>query len=187
MRPRVKKVLKWFGLTLVFLMIFAVILRLVIFDLVNVAGDEMWPGVGKDAWLLVNRRASPQRGDLVVVKTKDGYVARRVVALPGEKLALPDGRPVVPGHEAKYLQVREVTLGGQQYLIWRETIDGRSWEILDDKRRRMVDVAEKDVGDGYFVMADNREHASDSRHFGVVKRADVRGVVSWQVTEGERP
>src|SRR5689334_7347119 len=62
-------------------------------------GPEMEPGFGRGARLLVDRRRTPERGDVVVVLSKEigQFALRRVVGLPGDTYAFVGTRPVVNG------------------------------------------------------------------------------------------
>jgi signal peptidase I len=159
----------------------AVVLRLVVYDLARMDNFDMWPTCGHGAWILVNRHAEPRRGDMVAFDLAGtGRKVLRVIALPGEKVALRGGVPVVAGAAAERRGPRAVGRAS----VWDETLGGRTWPVVDGGRRR--DVAER-VADGYFVLADDRDRAPDSRDFGAVPRARIRGVVQLVLSHGDDP
>ncbi len=124
-----------------------------------VRGDSMSPGFKSGQMLLVSRRAlswdGPSRGDVVIVRDpRDPRrdFLKRVVGLPGEGVRLRDGMLFIGGeqHPEPYLGDGPATLG----------LEEKSWTL----------------GDGeYFVMGDNRMRSTDSRTFGPVGRASIRG------------
>src|SRR5437867_3719451 len=96
-RRRVGRVLGWIASVVLGIVAIGVILRLTIFDMVNGGGEDTWPSVGTNAWMLVNRRATIERGDLVVFSSGGKYFVRRVIGLPGETLSIVDAHPQIPG------------------------------------------------------------------------------------------
>ncbi|MDB9376122.1 signal peptidase I [Nodularia sphaerocarpa] len=117
------------------------------------------------------RFSEPQRGDIVVfspTKTlqdeqyNDAFI-KRIVALPGEKVELKDGKVYINNErleEVKYLDSQQrtaidvCTSGAQQaYLAQPETIPPNS----------------------YLVLGDNRNSSYDSRCWGVVPRGNIIG------------
>jgi signal peptidase I len=183
-----KRALAWLFIFLAFLVGVLLALRLFVFDLAQSVGDDMRPTLGRGAWLVVNRLAEPRRGDLIMMRRGDSeaFLVRRVVALPGERIAVVGGRPVVGTHEARQDDVRPIAIAGRMLTEMRETLDDRSWRVLVDKAQARKDLSEQRV-DGYFVMADNRDHGADSRDFGIVPRVRIRGVVFVKLSGGEGP
>jgi signal peptidase I len=172
---------KAMGLLVLALLVILVSLRLFVLDLVSVDAHDMVPTLGPGGWVIVNRRMDPKRGDLIMFRTKEGKdIIRRVVGLPGEKVGMQGILPVVDDTRAKHEEVRTFQDGGRKYRVLFEYLEGRAWEIIDDTYVTTPPWQERTIQGGYFVLADHREVGSDSRQFGVVPRADVRGVV-WRV------
>ena len=100
---------------------------------------------------------SPKRGEIIVFQfprdpTKD--FVKRVVGLPGEVIEMRDGRVFVDGN-----------LLEEPYLAAKDSTD-RVWDRL---------------GEGeYIVLGDNRSQSNDSRNWGPVPEANLRGKV-WMV------
>lgn len=104
---------------------------------------------------------APRRGEVIVFQFPDRNVnnpekdfVKRVVGLPGETIRMHDGE----------VFVNEVKLD-EPYL--------------DEKDRS--NAPELTLGEGqYYVLGDNRAHSNDSRAWGAVPRANLRGKV-WMV------
>ena len=102
---------------------------------------------------------TPERGDIVQIRHPDDehkLVVKRIVGLAGETISFKAGEVYIDGElfEEEYLSIETRTL-----------IDfGFSNSTL--------------VPEGaFFVLGDNRLHSTDSRHYGVVPRELVMGVV----------
>jgi signal peptidase I len=92
----------------------------------------------------------PGRGEVWLLDGPDGPVIKRVVGLPGERLAQRNG---------------EMQLNGQRlqepFLQQFDQGDGGPWES----------------GDGFLVLGDNRRESRDSRVWGPLPLAAFRGKV----------
>lgn len=149
----------------------------------------MEPLLGKDDGFLVSRRAfdfsPPRRGDVIAlwVPSRNINFVKRIVALPGEKVALHHGRVFING---KALPRTPLT-----------SVD--ALEIMPDVHRFHVvreslgdngpgdEMAEVTVPAGhYFVLGDNRDNSLDSRFaaIGFIDRKDITGPVVLRVWDG---
>lgn len=125
---------------------------------VRVEGTSMLPMLEDQDRLFINkiayRMGDIQRGDVVVFEYprdhSKSYI-KRVIALPGDKLRIEDGRVFVNGKRLS-----------EPYVPSRFT-DDRS-------QAEMVLPANE-----YFVMGDHRSISSDSREFGPVDRGLIYG------------
>jgi signal peptidase I len=120
---------------------------------IKVVGISMQPTYPDGAFSLVNKlayvRHVPERGDVIAIRgeSRGIYYMKRIVALPGERLAVIDGDLVVNGKplEEPYVEA------------------GVPWQI---KRLHLKE-------DEYFVIGDNRPLSS----FGPIKREQIVGKV----------
>lgn len=133
----------------------------------EVVGTSMFPTYQNGEHLIANkviyRFSKPQRGDVIIFKYSDTQdFIKRIIALPGETVALRDGRYFVNNKlldESAYLDSTVYTSGGE-YL----------------KEGEEITVPE----DMYFVSGDNRPHSSDSRTFGPIDFNNIKGKV-WVI------
>ena len=129
---------------------------------VNIVGDSMEPTLEDNDKILINklsyRFASPKRFDVIVYKQSGKehsyYTIRRVLALPGEKIQIKDGKVYINGKEIK----ERVKL-----------------EPMDNGGLAMEEI-ELDEGE-YFVLGDNRNGSEDSRfaNVGNIVEEDIIG------------
>ena len=152
-------------------------------------------------WRLPGLR-DPQRGDVVVftvARGRNGKVrpadahpdlprdrfVKRIVGVPGDTIEVRDGVLFVNGAAASVADAGEVFQdeNGRTLRRLREDLAGYSHEILDDPRapgpaRRPIQV---EPG-RYFMMGDNRDYSNDSRNWGTVRLAELKGpafVLYW--------
>ncbi len=129
-----------------------VILRTFIATPVRVNGDSMDPTLKNGETMILNKigmkTSGIKRWDIVVLKTGDAYLIKRVIALPGETV--------------KYEE-------GKLYINNKETKDKYSLTKTDDFKERQMEK------DEYYVMGDNRSVSQDSRIIGPIKKKEIIG------------
>ena len=99
---------------------------------VRADGDSMLPTYSSGRLTLVNRmayvRSRPRRGDIVAIRLAGPSVVyiKRVIGLPGERLAVLDGQVLINGepllepyvrHQRRLWQLDELTLGPDEYYV----------------------------------------------------------------------
>lgn len=143
----------------------------------------------------------PQRGDVVVFTVaRDGPAifpadqrpdlrreefVKRIVALPGDTVSVDDGTLRVNGEVVSQtpLQRRFDDDAGRTLRMRTEDVEGRAYTVLDDPLMTGLQQRPFQVPEGrYFLMGDNRDHSNDSRNWGTVKLAQIKGpafVLYW--------
>lgn len=127
-------------------------------------------------WRLA-RWGEPERGDIVILRSPETgeRLVKRVVGLPGDRLALRDGRLLIDGEAVGYTPANaDPGLAG-----FDEALPGRTHRVQYEPRgARARTLPEFRIPAGkFFVMGDNRDHSADSRYFGLVDRDLVMGEV----------
>jgi signal peptidase I len=128
--------------------------------------------------------AAPQRGDVVTFSSPAGgtRLIKRIVGLPGDRIAMRDGVVLLNGQPLAYTDPR--TVGERLAPGWpvdavraTEQLAGRPHLVqhLPAVAARR-DFAEREVPAGeYFVLGDNRDNSEDSRFIGTVPREKLIG------------
>ncbi len=126
----------------------------------NVEGASMQPTFLSGEYLIVDeisyRLQEPQRGEVVVFrypKDPSEFYIKRIIALPGETVAMKQGIVYVNGDKLEELYIPNGSFGE-----W--TSDPLT---LKDKE--------------YYLLGDNRTNSLDSRYFGPVDRKFIVGRV----------
>lgn len=154
----------------------------------QVASDSMLPTLEAGDRLFVNKLVAPERGEVVVFERAGERFVKRVVALPGERVAVRDGRVFVNGVAAEEWRTGtlRVDRAGRALAGLRERIGGIEHAVLDDPEAQRSDCDEVVPEGHYFVLGDNRDHSADSRNFGAIPREAIVGVVATLLGNGPR-
>lgn len=148
--------------TIVVALVISIVLYLFIMTPHEVIGSSMYPTYKDGEYLMANKIqykfSEPKRGDVIIFKYSDTQdFIKRIIGLPGDQVMLKDGYIYINGNkldESGYLDSSVYSNGGE-YLHEGETIT---------------------VSEGqYFVCGDNRQHSSDSRTFGPIEKAVIKG------------
>jgi signal peptidase I len=143
----------------------------------------------------------PRRGDVVVFTVaklggqtfpadrrpqlpREEFV-KRIVGLPGDRIEFRrdvvyvNGEPIEP----RPLPAEFVDDKGQALLQSEVTLGERTFVVLDDPRIKQPPPQPIVVEPGrYFMLGDNRDHSKDSRFWGTVRLAEIKGpafVLYW--------
>jgi signal peptidase I len=167
-------------------------LGLFAFDFPRTASDEMAPTLRKGDLLLACRLCGgPDRGDVVVFASPDekSLSIRRIVGAPGDRVEVrrgavfvngiplvdePGGRLELEGVEGKFESVVE-TVGAHKFVAIRDagvvSTANHPPQMLSDNE--------------YFVLADRRTLARDSRDYGPIKERNIRSTVKRVLHAGD--
>lgn len=154
----------------VIVFIIAFLLRYFVVQPYIVDGESMMPTYHNNEYLLAEKisyvTGEPKRGDVVIFrypKNPSVNYIKRIIGLPGEKIAISDNAVTVYNNDHPNGVVLD-----ESYLP-----TGTKTETYGET------VFKKTLSEGeYFVMGDNREHSSDSREWGVLPRENILGR-SW--------
>lgn len=200
------------GLTILYGVAFALLFRSFLFEPFHIPSGSMRATLLVGDYILVNKfsygysrysfpfgarinyfddrifGSLPERGDVVVFRhpknTRIDYV-KRVMALPGDRIQVRNGRVWLNGAELDYEKVTDwafqVTPNRTRLIArFRETLpDGASHEVLDISSDGFVDnTPTYTVPDGHvFVMGDNRDDSEDSRYYQEVGFIPIENVL----------
>ena len=143
------------GETIIPAIIIALLIHVFLAQATRVYGQSMEPNLHTDMRLVVEkvsyRLHSPERGDIVVLRVRpdDELLIKRVVGLPGDEVAIHDGRVYINGEPLDESYLNQETRG--------------------NLAPRVVPPLH------VFVMGDNRRASNDSRSFGPVHIDNILG------------
>ncbi len=127
--------------------------------------------------------ADPERGDIITCwSPKNGdRLVKRVVAIPGDTVAMTGGRLIINGVPLDYVRAsaeESEAIAGR--VFFTENLTGLQHTVAHDPQKRALrDFEPVEVGaDQYFLMGDNRDNSADSRYFGFLERSAVCGKVN---------
>jgi len=134
----------------------ALLINLFMAQATRVYGQSMEPNLRTDQRLIVEKLSyhlhPPRRGDVVVLKLhhdNSELLIKRIIALPGERVEIREGRVFINGQVLEEPYLDQLTAG---------------------------QMAPKAVPPLHvFVLGDNRGFSNDSRSFGMVSFSDIVG------------
>jgi len=137
-----------------------------------VEGSSMEPSLSDGDYLITEKLSykfgDPKRFDIIVFPYRHNssqYIVKRVIALPGERVAIKDG--------VVFINDEELT-----------DIYGKGTLAADKSLERGLLLG----ADEYFVLGDNREESIDSRNeeIGAVKREFIMGRVCFRMLPADK-
>ena len=181
-------ILSWLGAVLI---VIALVLKVVWFDVALMEHNGMAPTLVRDERILINRRASPDLGSIAVCQhpTEPAFVVGRVAATEGmtidslgPKLKL-DGEvvPFEPRGAAQFFSADDETT--HSLIFGDETIGPVTHDVFAEERGR-IRVRKTEVPPGkLYLLGDFRaSRGQDSRAFGVVDAEGCRGTIVFRLT-----
>lgn len=125
----------------------------------------------------------PERGDIVVFrfpKNPEVDYIKRVVGLPGDRIAYYQKKILVNGKPAKQEVLGEyqavgkgINMMGAKHIT--ENLTGVEHSILVNSNQPSVEGVFVVPEGHYFVMGDNRDNSNDSRYWGTVPEENLVG------------
>jgi signal peptidase I len=158
------------------------------------------------SWHLPALRA-PQRGEVVVfsvsVDGEDTHPAdlrpdlpredfvKRIIGLPGDRIDIVDGVVFVNGEPIAVHRTGERFTDdlGRRLDVEESAVGARRFAVLRDPEMRAYPATFEVEPGRYFMLGDNRDWSKDSREWGTVRRAEIKGPAfllywSWSFTGG---
>ena len=139
----------------------AVLVATLFLPILQISGDSMAPTLEHDEIVILLKTKEFNRGDLIGFYYQGKILLKRVIALPGDEVAIDaDGNVYVNGEFLEEPYVTEKGLGDCD-----------------------LEFPYKVSGTGYFVMGDQRSNSVDSRNsaIGAISRDDIIGRVFLRV------
>lgn len=136
-------------------------------------GDRLIVVKAPRTWArIIGKDYQPTRGEIIVFVKKDLLIGgdsgnkqliKRVIALPGERVAIKDGIVTVfsPSRPEGFVPDQEAAYGS---VIKKTSIDG-AWVVGANQ---------------LFVCGDNRDNSLDSRTFGPIDESDIVGTAKFR-------
>ena len=147
----------------IIIVIAVVLVRTFIITPVIVVGDSMVPTLKENQILLLNKLDYKlnkiERYDVVVIKTKNGEIIKRIIGLPGEVVEYKNNTLYINGKEEESIY----------------NFDTEDFTLED------IDKYDKIPQDKYLVLGDNRMVSSDSRIMGLIDKKDIIGSTSISI------
>jgi signal peptidase I len=117
----------------------------------------------------------PQRGDIVVFESAvaDKRLVKRVIGLPGDKVAMRDNRLWINGQPLEYRLLQQQA----DAVDYEEKLGELSYSIrINPNAHSFSGFEEVQVPAGHYLMlGDNRDNSADSRFIGFVPRDEIIG------------
>ncbi len=189
-------------------LLIVLVLRSFVAEPYQIPSESMVPALEVGDFVLVNKYAyglrlpvlktkildigAPQRGDIMVFVPPgdDRYFIKRVIGVPGDRIAYRNRRLTINGEPLDYDFVEELqqstSHGVLRIRAYEERLGDRSRIVYNYPQLRVAQPREWVVPeDGYFMMGDNRGRSEDSRKWGFAEEGEIVGkaVAIWMHKE----
>lgn len=152
MKDKVKAIMPYIIIVLV-----VIFIKVFVVTPIRVNGPSMLPTLHEKDIMILNKTAyyfsEPKRFDIVVINTKDNYIIKRIIGLPGEKIEYKDNVLYVNGEEVE------------------EPVEGLQTDDFTSEELGSKKVPEN----SYLVLGDNRPESYDSRSIGFIQKNQILG------------
>ncbi len=155
----------------------------------KIPSTSMAPGILPDDRVFLNKAVygihPPQRGDVVVFIYPDDrrlYFIKRLVALPGDSIEIKDNKVWINDQPLAYTNTypKAINFKAKKETAYLQERNHRRNYAIMIENNNAANMAKTTVPHGHcFVLGDNRANSRDSRHFGPVPLADVKGRVDY--------
>lgn len=155
----------------IFIILTVVLIRTFFFTPIKVNGTSMINTLQHGDTMILNKISMKvkdiNRFEIVVIKTNDSYIIKRVIGLPGEYI--------------KYEVIEnEDGSTSSKLLVNGKKVDE---DFLSDEAKKKTCKTDNDIctkgvripNNYYYVMGDNRGNSIDSRIIGVIDKKDIMG------------
>lgn len=185
-----KKGLNWLSWVGALLIVIALLLKVLFFDMAEVGHNGMAPTLLRGERVLINKRNAPELGSIAVCQhpTEEGWVVARVAATEGMVIDSSRNEVVVDGEPLRFTEGGSTSFHNADTdrtleLTWgEERLGAASHRIfVGEGRRHHVKRTEVPAGK-LFLLGDYRAYmGQDSRAFGVVNASSCRGTIVFRL------
>jgi signal peptidase I len=167
-----------YAVIILFAFLAANLIHRYVFTLVKVDGPSMQPTLQDEDLLILWRFNDYERKDIIVFKDPDGvkgvYLIKRLIAIPGDEIEYKD--------HALWLNGQVVN---EPYIKANLNVQFTLKDICELSNTDCQVEGKVQIPEGYyFVLGDNRTNSKDGNDFGLIKKDQVIGEVSFRIKRG---
>jgi signal peptidase I len=141
------------------------------------AGDSMIPTIAIGEAVALSK-PEPIRGRIVVFRYPEKQYIKRIIGVAGDTIAADGPAIAVNGTPIPRCRVGRWGYGTHHGELWLEALDGATWLVFNGAERT-APVGSWTIAPGHvFVVADNRDNATDSRNFGGLPIKQIVGTTT---------
>jgi len=162
------------------LMLAADVVRQRMVQAFNIPTAAMHPGILRGDWLFADKRyncpgcqARVAIGDIgifVFPNDRTQYYIKRVIGLPGDRVAIKSHNVIVNGRSLSRSEAAE-----GEFVVVTEQAGEHNWRVQWKNTRANRDFDVTVPPGQIFLLGDNRDLSTDSRQFGTVPLSDLVG------------